>query len=205
MINRLAAGIAFVVAAPILGLIALVIRVTEGRPVLFTQERAGQAGVPFALVKFRTMRPPCSPDEPDDGRLTRVGRFLRASSLDELPSLWNVVRGEMNLVGPRPLPTAYTALYTDEQARRLAVRPGLTGLLQVGGRNSLTWEEKFVLDVWYVEHRNWLLDLRIIMQTPRAVIRARGISHPGHVTMPVFRGSSPSSSSETAVPHKPAT
>jgi sugar transferase EpsL len=141
------------------------------------------------VLKFRTMRAAATADEPDEDRITVVGRFLRSSSLDELPSLWNVVRGEMALVGPRPLPLAYSPLYTAEQARRLEVKPGLTGLLQVRGRNSLSWEEKFALDTWYVEHRSWKLDLRILVETPLVVLRGSGISHPGHATMPVFMGS----------------
>jgi lipopolysaccharide/colanic/teichoic acid biosynthesis glycosyltransferase len=109
-------------------------------------------------------------------------------SIDELPSLWNVVRGDMRLVGPRPLPTVYTALYSPEQARRLEVKPGLTGVVQVRGRNALTWQEKFALDTWYVENRSWRLDVRLLLETPLAVLKARGISHEGHSTMPVFTG-----------------
>ncbi len=138
------------------------------------------------MLKFRTMRQARYPGEPDEARITRLGRFLRASSLDELPSLWNVARGEMNLVGPRPLPVAYSASYSPGQARRLEVRPGLTGLVQVEGRNALDWDAKFALDAWYVEHRSRRLDLKILLKTPVAVFGARGISHPGHATMPVF-------------------
>ena len=189
MLNRLAGAVGFAVASPVLLVVAVIIRLTDGLPILFKQERAGLGGVPFGVIKFRTMRAPRSPKESDEDRITRIGRILRASSLDELPSLWNLVRGEMNLVGPRPLPTAYTPLYSPEQARRLEVKPGLTGLLQVRGRNALSWEEKFALDTWYVQHRSWRLDFRILLETPGAIIRARGISHPGHVTMPVFTGS----------------
>jgi lipopolysaccharide/colanic/teichoic acid biosynthesis glycosyltransferase len=169
--------------------LAAVVRLADGSPVLFRQERAGRGGHALRVVKFRTMRAAVTAGEPDEDRITAIGRFLRSSSLDELPSLWNVVRGEMALVGPRPLPTAYSALYTPDQARRLDVKPGLTGLLQVRGRNALSWEEKFALDTWYVQHRSWKLDLRILAETPLAVLRARGVSHPGHVTMPVFTGS----------------
>lgn len=189
MVNRIAALIALIVLSPLLGVLAAVVRLANGRPVLFRQERAGLNGTPFAVLKFRTMRPQKTSGEADDVRITRVGRLLRNSSLDELPSLWNVVRGEMNFVGPRPLPMAYAKLYSPEQARRLEVKPGLTGLLQVRGRNALSWEEKFALDTWYVENRSLRLDLRILLETPLAVVRGSGISHPGHVTMPVFRGS----------------
>jgi lipopolysaccharide/colanic/teichoic acid biosynthesis glycosyltransferase len=134
------------------------------------------------------MRPPAFPEEPDDDRISRLGQFLRRSSLDELPGLWNVVRGEMNLVGPRPLPVSYTAEYSAAQARRLEVKPGLTGLVQVRGRNALTWDEKFALDTWYVEHRTPLLDVRIVLETPLVVLHGRGVSHGGHATMPEFRG-----------------
>jgi lipopolysaccharide/colanic/teichoic acid biosynthesis glycosyltransferase len=168
--------------------VALFVRRADGRPLLFVHERAGLDGRPFGLLKFRTMRPPASPGEPDAARITRVGRVLRRSSLDELPELWNVVRGEMNLVGPRPLPVAYTAEYSPAEARRLEVKPGVTGLVQVRGRNALTWEEKFALDTWYVEHRTWRLDLRILLETPLVVLRGGGISHSGHATMPEFKG-----------------
>lgn len=188
MINRLAGAVGLILAAPALILTAVLIRITLGRPVLFRQERAGKGGIPFDVAKFRTMRTPRSSDETDEERITRLGRFLRASSLDELPSLWNVARGEMNVVGPRPLPTAYTRLYSPDQARRLEVKPGLTGLLQVRGRNALSWEEKFALDTWYIEHRSWRMDLRILIETPAAILGARGISHPGHVAMPTFTG-----------------
>jgi lipopolysaccharide/colanic/teichoic acid biosynthesis glycosyltransferase len=135
------------------------------------------------------MRAAAPRDEADENRITPFGRALRRTSLDELPSLWNIVRGEMNLVGPRPLPVAYTTLYTLPQRRRLEVKPGLTGLVQVGGRNALTWDEKFALDGWYAEHHSWRLDLRILCHTPGVILRGDGISHPGHPTMPRFTGS----------------
>jgi len=190
-VSRLAGMAAFAAASPVIAVVALAVRLVDGRPVLFEQERAGLGGETFMLRKFRTMRPPRYDGEPDAERITRLGRLLRASSLDELPTLWNVVRGEMNLVGPRPLPPAYTPLYNPAQARRLEVKPGLTGLTQVRGRNGLSWEEKFALDTWYVEHRSWRLDLRLLAETPLAVLGGRGVSHPGHATMPAFRGSQP--------------
>lgn len=188
MTDRVVAGFLCVALSPLLAIVAALIRVLDGSPVLFRQERAGKWGRPFFLYKFRTMRPEGSLGEDDDVRTTGLGRVLRETSLDELPSLWNVVLGHMRLVGPRPLPTAYNSRYSPEQARRLEVNPGLTGLVQVRGRNALTWEEKFALDAWYVEHRSWLLDLRLLSETPMAVLRARGISHAGHATMPVFKG-----------------
>jgi lipopolysaccharide/colanic/teichoic acid biosynthesis glycosyltransferase len=186
--NRAVAGALAIVLAPVLAVVALLVRVADGRPLLFVHERAGLDGRPFGLLKFRTMRPPASTGEPDAARITRVGRLLRRSSLDELPGLWNVVRGDMNLVGPRPLPVAYTAKYSPAQARRLDAKPGLTGLVQVRGRNALTWDEKFALDIWYVEHRTWTLDARILLQTPLVVLHGRGVSHDGHATMPEFKG-----------------
>jgi sugar transferase EpsL len=189
VIQRLVGTVAFALASPLLAVLAAVVRVRDGSPVLFRQERAGQGGRPFRVLKFRTMRAAASADETDDDRITATGRFLRSTSLDEIPSLWNVVKGEMALVGPRPLPLAYSALYTPDQARRLEVKPGLTGWLQIRGRNSLSWNEKFALDTWYVEHRSWKLDVRILLETPLAVVRGTGISHPGHATMPIFEGS----------------
>ena len=188
MVNRSVAGCLALLLAPVLAVVALVIRLADGRPVLFVHERAGLDARPFGLLKFRTMRPADFPDEPDAARITRVGGFLRRSSLDELPGLWNIVRGEMNLVGPRPLPVAYTTQYSPAQASRLEIKPGLTGLVQVRGRNALSWEEKFSLDTWYVQHRTARLDLRILVETPFVVLRGRGISHGGHATMPVFKG-----------------
>ena len=188
VIDRVVAGFLCVALSPLLTIVAAVIRVVDGSPVLFRQERSGQGGRPFFLYKFRTMRPGGQLGQDDALRMTPLGRVLRRASLDELPSLWNVVRGDMGLVGPRPLPIAYNTRYSPEQARRLQVKPGLTGLVQVRGRNALTWDEKFALDVWYVEHQSWRLDLRLVFETPLAVVRARGISHAGHATMPVFKG-----------------
>lgn len=189
MIDRIVAGLLCAALSPVMAAVAALIRVLDGSPVLFCQQRAGKGGRAFVLYKFRTMRPGGAFGEGDELRMTALGRALRLASLDELPSLWNVVRGDMRLVGPRPLPTDYNSRYSTEQARRLEVKPGLTGLVQVRGRNALTWDEKFRLDTWYVEHRSWRLDLRLLVETPLTVLRARGISHSGHATMPVFLGS----------------
>jgi lipopolysaccharide/colanic/teichoic acid biosynthesis glycosyltransferase len=188
MLNRAVAACLAILLAPVVAAVAVALRLREGRPLLFVHERAGLHGRPFGLLKFRTMRPPAFPGEADDDRISRLGSFLRRSSLDELPGLWNVVRGEMNLVGPRPLPVSYTAEFSPAQARRLEVKPGLTGLVQVRGRNALTWDEKFALDTWYVDHRAPLLDVRILLETPLVVLHGRGVSHDGHATMPEFKG-----------------
>lgn len=188
------AGVALVLLSPLLAAIALIVLADVGRPVLFRQQRPGLGGRPFALVKFRTMRADSAVGNgvaSDDLRLTRVGRALRATSLDELPELWNVLRGEMSLVGPRPLLMQYLDRYTPEQARRHDVRPGLTGWAQVNGRNALTWEEKFALDTWYVDHRSFWLDLKIILLTAWGLVRPRGVSAEGSATMPEFMGTQP--------------
>jgi lipopolysaccharide/colanic/teichoic acid biosynthesis glycosyltransferase len=184
-VDRVAAGSALILLAPLLLGIAAAVRADLGAPVLFRQRRPGRYGEPFVLLKFRTMR---TGDGPDGARLTGLGRFLRASSLDELPELWNVVRGEMSLVGPRPLLTQYLARYDDEQARRHAVRPGLTGWAQVNGRNAVDWEERLGMDVWYVDHRSLRLDARIVWKTILVVLGRRGINAPGSDSMPEFRG-----------------
>lgn len=176
-----------------IGLIALLVRWRLGSPVLFCQLRPGRDGRPFEMMKFRTMTDACDAQGellPDELRLTRFGRFMRASSLDELPELVNVLRGDMSLVGPRPLLMEYLPLYSAEQARRHAVRPGLTGWAQVNGRNALSWEEKFALDCWYVDHQSFWLDLRILLLTVKKVLVREGISAEGDVTMPRFTGSS---------------
>lgn len=163
-----------------------------GSPALFIQVRPGLHGKPFRMVKFRTMTDKRDADGallPDAQRLTPFGRFLRASSLDELPELWNVLIGEMSLVGPRPLLMEYLPLYTPEQARRHAVRPGITGLAQVNGRNTISWADKFVLDVWYVDHRSLWLDAKILWCTMRKVLVRDGISAVGEATMSKFTGS----------------
>lgn len=170
---------------PVAGLVALAVRIGLGRPILFVQERAGLCGRPFRLVKFRSMREGTGTDAE---RLTRLGRFLRASSLDELPELWNVLKGEMSLVGPRPLPVRYLLRYTTEQMRRHEVRPGLTGWAQVNGRNGLSWEEKFRLDVAYVDGKSFAWDLRILLMTVLQVVRPRNVNAAGEATMGEFRG-----------------
>ena len=185
------AGAALAVAAPVMAVTAAAIARDLGRPVIFRQVRPGLHGRPFTMFKFRTMRDATDAHGrplPDGERLTALGRFLRASSLDELPELWNVLRGEMSLVGPRPLLMQYLPLYSRDQARRHEAKPGITGWAQIHGRNSLSWDEKFALDVWYVDHASLLLDLRILAGTVRAVLRRDGISHAGEATMPVFTG-----------------
>jgi sugar transferase EpsL len=183
---------ALVLLAPVMGLVALAVRWRLGAPVLFRQMRPGLHGAPFMLFKFRTMtneRDAAGNLVPNDQRLTRLGRLLRSTSLDELPELWNVLRGEMSLVGPRPLLVEYLPLYSPDQARRHEAMPGITGWAQVSGRNALTWEQKFDLDVWYVDHRSFLLDLRILLMTVWKVCKREGIGHEGHATMVPFSGS----------------
>jgi len=178
-------------ALPLLISICVCIRVTMGSPVFFRQLRPGLHGRQFQLIKFRTMRAP-GPGEDvaatDALRLTRLGRTLRAFSLDELPTLFNVLGGSMSLVGPRPLLMQYVARYSPEQSRRLEVQPGVTGWAQVNGRNAISWEEKFKLDVWYVDNRSFGLDLKIIWLTALSVLKREGISHAGEATMPEFMG-----------------
>jgi lipopolysaccharide/colanic/teichoic acid biosynthesis glycosyltransferase len=182
-----------VLSSPLLGLVAVAVRIGLGRPVLFHQLRAGKAGIPFTLVKFRTMRPPLFAGgemDDDEQRLTRLGMLLRTSSLDELPTLVNVLRGDMSLVGPRPLPVEYTERYSPQQRRRLEVLPGVTGLAQVSGRNTLIWEDKFDLDVRYVDSQSFLLDLKILVRTVGVVLRRTGIAMEGHTSAPRFVGRS---------------
>ncbi|MFP3938670.1 MAG: sugar transferase [Thermoanaerobaculia bacterium] len=177
--------------------LAALVRLRMGPPTLFRHVRPGLEGEPFTLLKLRTMlalRDAEGQRLPDGERLTPLGRFLRRTSLDELPALWNVVRGEMSLVGPRPLLMEYLPRYTREQARRHEVRPGITGWAQVHGRNALSWEEKFARDVWYVDHVSPGLDLRILARTVLAVLRREGINARGHATMPEFRGTEQSGS-----------
>jgi lipopolysaccharide/colanic/teichoic acid biosynthesis glycosyltransferase len=183
-----AAGL--VVSAPVQAVLALLVARDLGRPVLFRQERPGLNGEPFTLLKFRTMHAPdrARGSTDDAARLTRLGRALRATSLDELPSLWNVLRGDMSFVGPRPLLTEYLPLYSPEQRRRHDVRPGLTGLAQVSGRNLQSWQDRFRSDLEYVERRSFVLDLRILLRTIEVVIRREGVSSESSVTMEAFRG-----------------
>ncbi|HYN93542.1 MAG TPA: sugar transferase [Pilimelia sp.] len=190
LLDVVGAALGLLLSAPALLLVAAVVRADLGRPVLLRQRRPGRGGAPFELVKFRTMHPPdpASGRLSDADRLTRVGRALRAASLDELPTLWNVLRGDMSLVGPRPLLMSYLDRYTADQARRHEVRPGVTGLAQVRGRNALRWERRFALDVWYVDHRSLGLDARIAAATVRAVLRRDGVTAAGHATAPEFLG-----------------
>jgi len=184
-------GVALLLLSPLLLALVLLVRLRLGRPVLFRHRRPGLEGRPFTLFKLRTMRDLRDEEGellPDEERLTPFGRFLRRTSLDELPELWNVLRGEMSLVGPRPLLLEYLPRYTRDQARRHDVRPGITGWAQVHGRNALTWDERFDLDVWYVDHLSLALDLRILLRTPALVLRREGISAEGHATMPRFLG-----------------
>jgi lipopolysaccharide/colanic/teichoic acid biosynthesis glycosyltransferase len=185
--------LALLLLSPVLAVLAVLVRLKLGSPVLFRQQRSGLHGKPFTLVKFRSMtdrRDGQGNLLPDAERLTRFGRFLRASSLDELPELWNVLKGEMSLVGPRPLLMQYLPLYTPEQARRHEVRPGITGWAQVNGRNALSWEEKFALDVWYVDNQTLWLDLKIIFLTLLKIVKRDGINQPGAATMNPFGGNS---------------
>ncbi len=180
-----------VIGCPVFVLIAALVRLLLGAPVVFAQDRPGLGGRTFRLYKFRTMTDARDADGqplPDAERLTGFGRFLRSTSLDELPEFWNVLRGHMSLVGPRPLLVEYLDRYTPEQARRHEVRPGITGLAQVSGRNELPWEERFKLDVWYVDNHSLWLDMKILGMTLWKAIRREGVSSPGHVTMPEFTG-----------------
>ncbi|MEJ6554705.1 sugar transferase [Microbacterium esteraromaticum] len=190
VVDLVSAGIGLVVLSPVIGVVALMVAVKLGRPVMFAQQRPGKNGRIFTLRKFRSM---LDVDESkglvtDEQRLTSFGKALRATSLDELPSLWNVVRGDMSVVGPRPLLVEYLPRYTQEQARRHEVRPGITGLAQVNGRNALSWDSKFTLDVKYVDTRSLFVDMRILLDTVKSVIAREGISADGQATMPKFDG-----------------
>jgi lipopolysaccharide/colanic/teichoic acid biosynthesis glycosyltransferase len=191
LFDLIAATLALVVLAPLLIVIAILVRWRLGSPILYVDWRAGWRGEHFRLYKFRTMsneRDAKGDPLPDADRLTRFGRFLRTTSIDELPELWNVIRGDMSLVGPRPLLTDYLPLYDPTQARRHEVRPGLTGWAQVNGRNALTWEEKFELDVWYVDNRSIMLDLKILAMTVGKVLSGADVTAKGEATMPRFEG-----------------
>ena len=188
----LISAVALCVLSPVMIAIGFLVWLKMGWPPFFSQQRPGLGGRPFTMYKFRTMN--AKTDRfgrllPDAERLAPFGRFLRATSLDELPELWNVLKGEMSLVGPRPLLMEYLSLYSTEQARRHEVRPGITGWAQVNGRNALSWDEKFALDVWYVDNQSIALDLHILWKTLMAVFRRDGISAAGHETMPRFEGS----------------
>jgi lipopolysaccharide/colanic/teichoic acid biosynthesis glycosyltransferase len=186
-----ASAIGLLCLLPVFLVLVLLIRYILGSPVLFSQVRPGKDGKPFRMVKFRSMtdaRDAHGNLLPDAERLPPFGRFLRSSSLDELPELWNVLKGDMSLVGPRPLLMEYLPLYSTEQYRRHAVRPGITGCAQVNGRNAISWEQKFVFDVWYVDNQSFLLDFRILWLTVKKVLIRDGISAAGDATMPIFRG-----------------
>lgn len=191
VIDIVLAAMALVVTAPLGLAVAGAVRVVDGPPVLFRHRRGGLGGRPFTMLKFRTMREATEAElgpEHDAIRLTRLGRILRSTSLDELPTLLNVVRGDMSLVGPRPLPVSYLERYDDTQARRLEVRPGITGWAVVSGRNRVAWDDRLALDVWYVDNRSLRLDLRIMIRTLALVARRTGIDHRVGVTMTEFRG-----------------
>lgn len=190
-LDILAAGIGLLVLSPVLLVVAYLVRKRLGSPVLFRQARPGMNGKPFQMIKFRTMRDAVDAQGqplPDSERMTPFGQFLRSTSLDELPELWNVVKGDMSLVGPRPLLMEYLPLYTPEQYRRHEARPGVTGWAQVNGRNALSWEEKFALDVWYVDNRSLWLDIKILFLTVKKVLFRDDISADGEVTMARFTG-----------------
>lgn len=190
-LDFLLSGLALALLAPLLLWVAVLILIKMGSPVLFTQERPGLGGRPFKIYKFRTMTPARDVDGQslqDGQRLTALGLLLRKWSVDELPQLFNVFKGDMSLVGPRPLLMAYLPLYNAMQARRHEVRPGITGWAQVHGRNAISWSDKFALDVWYVDHRSLWLDVRILWMTVRKVLLREGISAQGEVTMPTFEG-----------------
>ena len=181
-----------IVAGPVLLIVALLVRIFLGSPVLFRQQRPGLHAKSFEILKFRTMTDAVGSDGallPDKDRLTAFGRFLRSSSLDELPELWNVLKGEMSLIGPRPLLMEYVPLYDTTQMRRHAMRPGITGWSQVNGRNAIGWDEKFALDVWYVDNQSMLLDVKILFMTVASLVRREGINASEHVPMPKFTGS----------------
>lgn len=191
LFDLVGSAVLLVALAPLLAVLGVAVRLRLGRPVLFRQQRPGRWGKPFPLLKFRTLTDARGADGtllPDAQRLTPFGAWLRGTSLDELPELWNVLRGDMSLVGPRPLLMEYLPLYSAEQARRHEVRPGITGWAQVNGRNAISWQQKFALDVWYVDHRSLTLDLRILALTLRKVLVREGINAEGSATVEYFRG-----------------
>ncbi len=193
LFDRAVSAIVLILFSPVILMIAVLVRFTMGPPVLFRQRRPGLRGRPFELLKFRTMNDPVGPDEeplPDEKRTTPLGKLFRTTSLDELPQFWNVLRGELSLVGPRPLLVEYLSLYTQQQARRHEVKPGITGWAQVNGRNDLTWEEKFKHDVWYVDNQSLFLDLKILILTAARVFSRRGVHGHGNIR---FRGTGQSS------------
>jgi sugar transferase EpsL len=191
LLDIVLASFGLLITLPLILTVAVAVRFVMGRPIFFVQERAGLGGQPFHLFKFRTMAPTAGAawdPSSDAQRLTPFGRWLRRWSLDELPQLWHVVKGDMSLVGPRPLPTTYLPRYSPTQARRHLVRPGLTGLAQINGRNATSWSERLAFDVWYVDHRSVLLDLRILIRTVRLVLGGGGMNAAGQATMQEFTG-----------------
>lgn len=201
VLDLVTAGGLGVVSLPVQVVVALLVRNQLGSPVFFRHERPGRSGELFILVKFRTMTDATDAEGnllPDDVRLTRFGQMLRSTSLDELPELWNVVKGDMSLVGPRPLLTKYLPIYTEEQARRHEIRPGVTGWAQVNGRNSADWQEKLAMDTWYVDHVSFWLDLKILRRTVTAVFQRHGITADGHATAPEFDGIKDLQASQTS-------
>jgi sugar transferase EpsL len=202
VVDNTIASLFLIILSPLIGGIALLLWATMGRPLLFRQARSGLHGRPFQIIKFRTMtdkQDSFGRALPDEMRLTPVGRFLRATSLDELPELWNVLRGELSLVGPRPFLARYLERYSPEQARRHEVMPGITGWAQINGRNDLPWEQKFALDVWYVDNWSLGLDFRILAKTFWQVLKRDGISRSGHATAPEFMGSDSLEGSERSL------
>ena len=188
----LVAGVALTLLTPVLALVAIGVHFLLGSPIFFKQTRPGMQGKLFSIYKFRSMSNAVDAKGnllPDDKRLTSFGKFLRSTSIDELPALWNVLKGEMSLVGPRPLLEEYLPLYSEEQTRRHNLRPGITGWAQVNGRNAISWDEKFKFDVWYVDNQTFLLDIKILFLTVKKVFSRADISHDGHSTMPFFTGS----------------
>jgi sugar transferase EpsL len=200
VLDLIFASVAAVLLSPLMALIAAAIFVSTGVPIILRQERAGMGGERFVLLKFRTMSEQTRGNEgalvSDEARITPLGGFLRRWSLDELPQIWNILIGKMSVVGPRPLLMRYLARYTNAQARRHEVKPGLTGLAQVSGRNSLSWEQKFELDVWYVDHQSLWLDARILVLTALNVFRREGVNQPGHATVEEFLGNRNAQSAE---------
>jgi sugar transferase EpsL len=191
LIDILGSAAAIVLLSPVFLVVAAIVRWKLGSPILFRQQRPGLGGDPFTLRKFRTMTDARNRQGdllPDAQRLTPTGMWIRSHSLDEMPQLWNVLTGDMSLVGPRPLLMQYVDRYTPEQARRHLVKPGITGAAQMGGRNAISWEEKFALDTWYVDHQSLWLDLKIMVKTALFLVKREGIYQEGHVTMPEFMG-----------------
>jgi lipopolysaccharide/colanic/teichoic acid biosynthesis glycosyltransferase len=191
LIDVLGAGFILLLSFPVFLILVILVKIKLGDPVLFSQYRPGQNGNPFKIIKFRTMLDATGPNGkllPDESRLTSFGKILRATSLDEQPELWNVLKGDMSLVGPRPLLMEYLPLYNKQQLRRHEVRPGITGWAQINGRNAISWEEKFKLDIWYVDNQSFWLDLNILFKTIKTVFNRKGINAEGEVTMSRFTG-----------------